>query len=187
LRIFLVGKISTGWRYSLVKGLAEFTKALDVEKDGWPVMAGAIFGLHDFVGPYETQIPKDTPEIVKTHRLCLRGIDAADLVYCWFDNPEAYASIFEMGYAKRADKYTVMAYPKGFDWKEFWFMRCCADVFLEVETPAIGLVNAMMSYAKSGRVKDPVAELNAVQKNLKRLEEIDGEATDGRGEASGGS
>lgn len=170
MRIFLVGKIDrVDWRHPLVKGLAEKLETLNVAVEGWPMMEGAIFGMHDFLGPYYTEIPKGAPESVKTHRLCLKGIDDSDLVYCWFDNVEAYASIFEMGYAHAKGKFTVTCYPKGFDRREFWFLSCCSDEFLEAESPAAGLINAMMKIVKSGRIKNPEVELERVQRNLDRM------------------
>jgi hypothetical protein len=184
MRIFLVGKIdSVDWRHSIVKGLAEFLEKLNPATDGWPVMEGAIFGIHEYLGPYFASIPKDAPEGTKTHRLCLKGIADADLVYCWFDDVEAYASLFEMGYAHALGKYTVVAYPKGFDRKEFWFMSCCVDEFMEVDSATAGLMSAMMKFVQSGRIKNPEAELEQVQRNLKRLEAVNGERT----ERAGGS
>jgi hypothetical protein len=186
VRIFLVGKMFTGWRHSLVKGLAEFTKTLDPAKDGWPIMEGAIFGIHDFTGPYEAVIPKGTPEAIKTHRLCLQGIDNSDLVYCWFDDIEAHASLFEMGYAKARDRFTVTTYPRGFDRREFWFLSCCSDEFMEADTPAAGLIMAMMKIVKSGRIKNPEVELERVERNLKRLEEINANSNRGNTTEPGG-
>jgi hypothetical protein len=184
LKIFLVGKIDqTDWRHSIVKGLSAFLEKLNPAIDGWPVMEGAIHGIHDYLGPYHAKIPKDAPEGVKTHRLCLKGISEADLVYCWFDDVEAYASLFEMGYAHALGKYTVVAYPKGFDRKEFWFMSCCVDAFMEVDSAVAGLMAAIMLFAQSGRIKNPEAELERVQRNLKRLEAVNGE----RASQSGGS
>jgi hypothetical protein len=184
VRVFLVGKISSKcWRHSIVKGLEERLKTLDPGKEGWPMMEGAILGLHDFAGPYFTEIPKGSPKEVKTHRLCLKGIDDADLVYCWWNDMEAYASLFELGYAKARDKFVVIAYPRGFDKSELWFPNCCADVFLEADTPAAGLVTALMEIVKSGRIKHPEVELERVQKNLQRLEAMNGS---GEGKTTGG-
>lgn len=189
MRIFLVGKIDrVDWRHLLVRGLNEKLETLDVGIEGWPEMPGAIFGIHDYLGPYFAKIPKDAPEGVKTHRLCLKGIEDADLVYCWFDDPTAYASLFEMGYAKAQGKFTVVAFPKGFDRREFWFLSCCADEFLEADTPQAGLIAAMIKIAQSGRIKNVEAELERVQRNLERLKTVEDSthaerASNGEGEA----
>ena len=174
MRIFLVGKIDRyDWRHLLVKGLDERLETLDVAKEGWPVMENSIFSVHDFLGPYFCSIPKGATETIKTHRLCLKGIDEADLVFCWFDNAEAYASLFEMGYAHAKGKYTVVAYPKGFDRREFWFLSCCADEFMEVDSPVAGLMLAMMKMIRAGRIANPAAELEKVQRNMEKLKELD--------------
>lgn len=170
MRVFLVGKIGEGdWRHGIVKGLAERLKSLDPATEGWPMMEGAILGMHDYLGPYLAKIPKEAPESIKTHRLCLKGIDDSDLVYCWFDNLEAYASLYEMGYAHAKGKYTVVAYPPGFDRRELWFMSCCSDEIVESPDPALGLGVAMLKIVRAGRIQNPEAELEQVTKNLERL------------------
>ena len=146
MNIFLAGKIARKcWRHMLVTGLDEVLEHQNFD-DGWPVMEKAIFGKYGYTGPYFRKIEKMLPG-QKVHRLCMEAIDRSDLVFSWFDDPEAYASMFEFGYAKAKGIPIVIVYPDGFDTSEFWFQSCCSTVFLHGPGPVTAFKTGMMKYA----------------------------------------
>lgn len=146
MNIFLAGKIARKcWRHMLVTGLDEVLEHQNFDA-GWPVMEKAIFGKYGYTGPYFRKIEKMLPG-QKVHRLCMEAIDRSDLVFSWFDDPEAYASMFEFGYAKAKGVPIVIAYPNGFDKSEFWFQSCCSTVFLHAPGPVTAFKTGMMKYA----------------------------------------
>ena len=173
--IMLVGKISrVDWRHAIVRSLPNALENLD-PSNGWPILERSIHGVHDYSGPYYknlTQEEKAEGKVAKTHRLCLEAIDASDLIYAWVDDPTCYASYFELGYAHAKGKYTVVAYPPKFDRSELWFTSCCVDLIIETPKPELGLLKAVLSMVRAGRIKSPTAELAKVEGNLARLEKM---------------
>jgi nucleoside 2-deoxyribosyltransferase len=146
MRIYLAGKISrTDWRHELVTGLDDTLACADFSS-GWPVLEKAIYGTDDYTGPFFREIEKDKSS-QKVHRLCLSAVDRSDLVYAWVDEPTAYATFYELGYARGIGIPTVIAYPESFDKSEFWFQNCCADVFITAPGPITGFKVCMMRYA----------------------------------------
>lgn len=170
--IMLVGKIDVkDWRHMLVRDLAEVQEKIDPSQ-GWPVLENAIHGIHSYVGPYFknlSQQEKAEGKVAKTHRLCLEAVDKADLIYAWVDDLTCYASLFELGYAHAKGKYTVVCYPPDFDRAELWFTSCCSDLVIEAAAPQLGLLKAVLSAVRAGRIVSPAAELSRVEGNLARL------------------
>jgi hypothetical protein len=176
MRIYLAGRVAAvDWRHMIVKGLTEHLKTLDPMKGGWPVLEGSLYSIHDYTGPFfkdMTESKADPFEMpVKVHRLCLKAIDEADLVYAWVEDLECYATLYEMGYAMARGKYTAVAYPPEFDQSELWFMGACSDEIIEARTPELGLRATMMRALRSGKVANPAAELDRVQRNMAVLKD----------------
>jgi nucleoside 2-deoxyribosyltransferase len=145
MKIFLAGKIKrVCWRHQLVRGLDSILEQASFD-DGWPVMEKAIFGRYDFVGPYFRPIQKMLPT-QKIHRLCMEAIETSDLVFSWFDDPEAYATMFEFGYAKAKGVPVIIAYPDGVNIHEFWFQCCSSDHYFHAPGPVTAFKTAMMKY-----------------------------------------
>jgi len=170
--IYLGGKISSrDWRHMLVRGLEDAINGLDLSK-GWPILEDSIHGVHGYSGPYFKLIDKtaEGQKTVKVHNLCLAAIDASDLVYSWVDDPTCYATIYEMGYARAKGKFTAVAYPPSFDKSELWFMSCCSDLIVEADRPEFGLLKAVLSAVRTGRLGSPAAELSRVEGNIARLQ-----------------
>ena len=133
MKIYLAGKVSkNGWRTRLVRGANLNGMDLDAHESQWPVLERAIFGEHDFVGPFlygcdhgcfhgdgqhgmifeedgACCVEKffiDRKEIV---RRCLEAVRRADLVFCWLEAPEDYGSMVEVGYALALGKQVAIA------------------------------------------------------------------------------
>lgn len=172
MRIYLAGKIaSVDWRHMIVRGLTEKLKGPELAT-AWPIMEGSIYSIHDYTGPYFATIDKTVEaRPAKVHRLCLEAVDNSDLIYAWVDDETCYATIYEMGYAVAKGKYTAVAYPPDFDKSELWFMSACSDEIIEAKTPELGLLASTMRALKSGKLKNPVAELERVEKNMARLQQ----------------
>lgn len=159
LNIYLAGKVSRRcWRHSIVDGLdsaieGPLTNARHdspVLEEGmldWPVMPAAIFGEHNYVGPYffsrthrgcfhgddehgvsaSSALLDGCPphscyesaraEIVAT---CLAAMDRADLVFAWIDSPDCYGTIAEIGFAMRSGKRVWIAGPRRY--RDLWFV-----------------------------------------------------------------
>lgn len=62
------------------------------------------------------------------HRQCLRALHYADLVFAWLDNPSAYGTLVELGYATALRKRIVIAHPGDLRIvRDMWFaMASCA-------------------------------------------------------------
>ncbi|WP_336769735.1 hypothetical protein [Bacillus bombysepticus] len=65
---------------------------------------------------YATPILPDIPAQPKNKvlKMCLKGIDDSDFVFCWLDSTTAYGTICELGYALANGKYVVIALEKDF-------------------------------------------------------------------------
>jgi hypothetical protein len=117
MKIYLAGKIAKGdWRHDVVAGLRHANSYFDAGTDEWPILENAILRRHDYTGPFFVGCDhgcyhgKDThgykggccgPECddVKVSRLCRKALDVSDVVFAWIDAPDAYGTIFEIGYA----------------------------------------------------------------------------------------
>lgn len=134
-RVYLAGKIAAGdWRHKAVGGLRDSVTYHEFESE-WPVLARSIFGRHDYVGPFFVCCNHGCYHGRGTHgsdpegcsglspaslegrdtiaRRCRSAIDRSDLVYAWVDDPSAYGTILEIGYALGRGRRVVLAHPPG--------------------------------------------------------------------------
>jgi very-short-patch-repair endonuclease len=181
--IYLAGKISKDdWRHELLgHGLRGIWQPEDDGLTSWPTIKDGVLNTFDYVGPYfisddhgcghgssthgcgnDGQLicysDQLLPERHQVRDLCLAAIDAADIVFAWLDDPTAYGTLVEIGYAKARGKKIVIAAPEqpetyedmgghGFELpdsptNDLWFAFSCADFALTAKTPreALGLV-----------------------------------------------
>lgn len=140
MKIYLAGKIRKEcWRENIVAGLrGAWTTEIVRGPFTWPILSCAIFGEHDYVGPYfidcghdcyyETAHAAGTidrtsegvphclawnePPFIPPSPVvtaCLRAIDLADLIFAWIDGPEPYGTAAEIAYAYAKGKRIVIA------------------------------------------------------------------------------
>lgn len=162
LSIYLAGKIRKhDWRQSIVTdidyegpgtGCCPGGEPVALP-DSWPVSRGAIFGVHDYTGPYfqrcdhgcfhgedshgtAAQSPDydedaggsrhgDIPLAGRVVSLCLEAIDHSDLIFAWIEDPTCYGTLFEIGYATAMGKQVWLAFP-GPGFRDFWFLMSSA-------------------------------------------------------------
>ena len=120
----------------------------------WPILSNALFGRHDYVGPYFIScdhgcyhsqnghgvtcgvteeehgelryLGKVSPTVRETIlRLCLQAITAADIVFAWIDECTAYGTLAEIGYAVALRKIVWIASPK--DFQDLWLTYTMAE------------------------------------------------------------
>jgi very-short-patch-repair endonuclease len=121
INIYLAGKIAyDDWRHRVVSGLREANSKLYDFDDRyyWPILENSILGEHNYTGPFFISCDHgcfhkphshgygpgcsgekshaDNPQV---NNLCKEAIDKSDLIFAWIDAPDAYGSIFELGYA----------------------------------------------------------------------------------------
>ncbi|GAB6423073.1 hypothetical protein bcgnr5372_27410 [Bacillus luti] len=132
------------WRHSIFKGLRsyryftddmyvrnrDFNDIGELKTDGF-IYKGPYFisddhglahgpnshgrGIGKYSG-YATPMVPDIPSQPKKKvlKMCLKGIDDSDFVFCWLDSATAYGTICELGYALANGKYIVIALEKDF-------------------------------------------------------------------------
>ena len=151
LGIYLAGKISAhDWRQTIVVG-GEDRPALD--GDGWWAPKEGAIGVHTYTGPFfmgdnhgiwskcrgeanDHGAPAGDHgdpghEIVA--ELCRDSLAVSDLVFAWLDDPTAYGTLVEIGFAKARGCFVVVAAPAHL--ADLWFAQCTADMLIEAETP----------------------------------------------------
>lgn len=167
MNVYLAGKVAqNGWRTSLVGG-ARLDAAKLVNDEPWPVLKGAIFGEHDYVGPFlygcdcghcfsgathgaiveeayclgHSFASIDQDELI---RRCFDAIRRADLVFCWIDAAEDYGSMVELGYALGIGKLVVVGLrDRGDPAEDRWFARFAAAQSFFTTTPEGALQQAL--------------------------------------------
>lgn len=138
-RVYLAGKIcKDGWRNELVSNrrLSFWTDA-DGPAD-WPIEWSAVReDGYTITGPFFVGCDHGCTHGNMNHassggcqygdtylarrsiqRMCLTAIDGSDVVFVWFDDPTAYGTLAEIGYASAAGKRIYFACPpcpSGFD------------------------------------------------------------------------
>jgi hypothetical protein len=155
LAIYLAGKIRKGcWRHRIVTGLRGACEPGDSCREGnalegletWPTLRRAVFGTHDYVGPYfqsddhgcyhgddshgnaadmHCGHPHDGTFAPRVVALCLEAIKKADAVFAWVDEPDCYGTVAELGYAAALGKLIWVAGPKRY--RDMWFVRELAE------------------------------------------------------------
>lgn len=166
MKIYLAGKVTkNGWRTKLVPG-AELDAAMLADNEPWPVLTNAIFGEHDYVGPFlygcdhgcfhgdgqhgmlcdgdncSGNNSDDCPDRKEVAHRCLDSVRRADLVFCWLQAPEDYGSMIEVGFALALGKRVVIG-ADDFDLVEsHWFASSASSSVMAV-TPEDALRTAL--------------------------------------------
>lgn len=163
MRIYLAGKISkNGWRFDLVDGL----RSARDWNNAFPVLRNAIFGEHDYVGPFfigcdhgcyhgeathgvgldqgrycvEVDPALDRQAVVN---LCFKAIHTADLVFAWIDSETAYGTLVEIGYALGLGKPVYVCFASGLTiTQDMWFAAAAAHR-VTAACPRDGLAQAV--------------------------------------------
>lgn len=163
--IYLAGKIAkNGWRHEIASriNLGQTDWAVDAMGGEigreWDVIPNALGPFLDLTGPFFVGcdhgcahgpgshgitggcILSDAQE-EETVKLCLDAIDRSDVVFAWIDEPDAYGTLVELGYAKAKGKRVIVAFPpetwvRGEDTDldipeprhDMWFLHTMADV-----------------------------------------------------------
>jgi hypothetical protein len=166
MRIYLAGKITKrGWRFDLVDGL----RSARDWRDSFPVLRNAIFGEHDYVGPFfiacdhgcyhgetshgvgldrEQNCGVGSPDLDRTTvvNLCFRSILSADLVFAWLDSKSAYGTLVEIGYALGQGKPVYVCFAPDLTIpQDMWFAATAAHRVM-AENPKEGLARALHQY-----------------------------------------
>lgn len=168
LRIYLAGKISkNGWRNDIVKAKEPSAEGLGHPSNlvKWPILERAIFGIHDYVGPFFVRDdhgslhgrsshgvgayiePEKPPfsvgfnEELGIHRtrvaqLCKTAINKATFIFAWLDAPDAFGTFFELGFAMSKGKPVYIASQANFKHrKDMWFFETLADKWITGSSP----------------------------------------------------
>ncbi|HEY1016296.1 MAG TPA: hypothetical protein VGE07_26535 [Herpetosiphonaceae bacterium] len=137
MRIYLAGKMTEpDWRAALLApGAAPDVRAHVRRHRRWPILAGALFGRHDFSGPFlmdhtEDLAPPDDPEPPGppgdgVRRLCCEALRQSDLVFAWINTQSAYGTFAELGYAHALGVPIWLAGPRFF--RELWLIYAMAE------------------------------------------------------------
>jgi hypothetical protein len=122
-RIYLAGKIAPGdWRHDVVSGLR--SAVTDDADEPWSTLRSAVLNRFDYVGPFFISCDHRGLHGPNTHGVganqvagaeeccgtagldasivvqrCMDAIEKADVFYAWLDNPTAFGTIAEIGYA----------------------------------------------------------------------------------------
>lgn len=132
MKIYLAGKISpSDWRGDILLDYRPGSRFQDEALDPWPLLKNAIFGEHDYTGPFFVSDDHGCGHTANGHgnaaggcvthcfeapsrnfiaKECLRAIDRSDLVFAWFDDLTAFGTIAEIGYAIGRGKRVWIAY-----------------------------------------------------------------------------
>ena len=166
MNIYLAGKVGyKDWRHAIVGGLENANQDFNTDDyiEDWHVMNGAIYGEHNYTGPFF--IRGHSTHGDNTHgcdlyghniedhggnqrnavpRLCRTAIDRSDVVFCWMDDLTAYGSIFELGYAMGKGKQIFLAIK--YNWEEMQESRWFDDIWFLLESVGFKAFNGL-SYA----------------------------------------
>jgi hypothetical protein len=158
MRVYLAGKVSHNcWRHRAVPelygalgelnqwlcptaladaDLARISRGLE-----FPVLEGAVFDHHDYVGPYflgcdhgcwlsdHFHRPRHGLSGLRREAIrsaCLAAVNRADLVFAWVDREDCYGTLVELGYARCAMKKVAVAGPRRLP--ELWFAESLANL-----------------------------------------------------------
>jgi nucleoside 2-deoxyribosyltransferase len=142
----------------------------------FPVLPRSIFGEHDYVGPYFMRCRhgkcfldedshgfgnerfnykymdchgrglSDDGREVAVVSLCLKAIDAADLVFAWVDSLDAYGTVVELGYARKAGKRIWLAANRFY--RDMWFVFRMAQRRVVADSPRDALKHFLEGEAR---------------------------------------
>jgi hypothetical protein len=158
LRVYLAGKVEAGdWRHSLVplRGAGPQYEFGDKPWLGHEIEFKAGLRRMTYTGPFFYSCDHGCfhSDGISTHGVgagnenvegaydgmtrryllgqCEAAIRRADVVFAWLDNPTAYGTIAEIGYARALGKHLVIARPpEGQDLHELWMAFQMADKVL---------------------------------------------------------
>ena len=177
--IYLAGKIGPNdWRHELLgwglRGAWEYDYDAEQMTPQWPAITNGILDTFDYAGPYfvsddhgcghgssthgcgsdgalTCSPDQNLPKRPQVRDLCLAAIQAADIFFAWLDDPTAYGTLVEIGYAKALGKKIVVAAPEtpetfedlaGHGYQlpdvptnDLWFAFSCATHALTAKTP----------------------------------------------------
>lgn len=175
MKIYLAGKVGKNcWRHAVVQGQgvsigddeACCGAAGDTPLPQWPILRRAIFGKHDYVGPYFITCDhgcfhgrdshgsvaefghgvrmelKDDLRRNSVRQRCLEVIHNADLVFAWIYNKTCYGTLAELGFAKALGKQIVVAMPRDFNPNDLWFAAGLGTV-IRADDPITALKRAV--------------------------------------------
>jgi len=168
MNIYLAGKVGyKDWRHAIVDGLENANQDFNTDDyiEDWHVMNGAIYGEHNYTGPFF--IRGHSTHGDNTHgcdlyghniedhggnqrnavpRLCRTAIDRSDVVFCWMDDLTAYGSIFELGCAMGKGKQIFLAIKYNWEPLEMQESRWFDDIWFLLESVGFKAFNGL-SYA----------------------------------------
>lgn len=157
-KCYLAGKIDKDdWRHEIVPGLrghswndgaiitdaftyvAPFFFSCDHGCNHAPGSHGATAGFDHDESPYSPQ------DVIENN---MAALASADLVFAYITAPDCYGTLMEIGWALAKGKRVVLAFPPGFDTREFWYVSGqCAAVHLNVRECCISdLIKAEMRH-----------------------------------------
>lgn len=154
MKIYLAGKITgTEWRSTIVEDFDRWSREVGDDlisgtQEKWPKIQNAILGQHAYTGPYLVDLSDghgaiQYADLPRKHRgdggvseLCRLAIGESDVLFCWLDNTDAYASLVELGIASGLGKEVWIALPEVPElWEDLWFATEIASRLTEAKTP----------------------------------------------------
>lgn len=131
--IYLAGKIGKNdWRHDIVglRGAWADNNTGESPTDAWPVLGKGVARTFDYTGPYFISDDHGCAHGDNSHgcgdeggicggawpstprsdlvRRCLDAIDRSDIVFAWLDDPTAYGTLVEIGYAVARKKLVII-------------------------------------------------------------------------------
>lgn len=162
MNIYLAGSIGPGdYRHRLIPELRNWDSILigdDIQATivetglipQWPIWRNAIFGKHNYTGPYfvscdhgcwhgnnqhgtigggcagDIDVPHGAPSIrSQVLDRCKSAIKASDIIFGWIDSTTCYGTIAEIGYAHALGKKIYIAGQTRFN--DLWFVYAMAN------------------------------------------------------------
>lgn len=202
MRIYLAGKIAKNdWRHDLVVGLSNAIDT-EATWDRWPVLERCMIGGHDYTGPFfisddhgsahgsETHgvdasgyswisnsglKSHDSPDEARQRRvvtICKEAIKCSDLVFAWLDDPTAYGTLVEIGYAVGVGVPVIVGIPAettacGAD--PMWFAHLSANSVYAATSAREALVQALSAPATAD-ILDRAVHARAVERMIEACE-----------------
>ncbi len=169
LRVYLAGKVGKhDWRHQIVPDLRNAANAYETPP-GHPDFGNPFrFGRFLYTGPFFVSCDHGCYHGDGTHgirarscecgvtspsrddvvRLCRRWLDRSDVVFAWLDDPSAYGTVAEIGYAVAKRTPVFLFEPteaSRVQRDDMWFVRRLAD-YRDVATDAKAAWEAFCEY-----------------------------------------
>jgi len=95
-------------------------------------------------------------------RRCLAAIRDCDVFYAWLDDPSAFGTLAEIGYARSFDKFVIIAGPQVYD--DLWFVyRMASRLIFDFSDPTEALMRVVRNYETTNealsRTESPIEEM----------------------------